>query len=129
MNRRYVTEHATGWQVRMPERAGGKSRFFRHPSDPGAIAPKAISLKDACSWRDAQLKKYDQTLVSRTTCDPTAGVNRDKVYAIATWMHEDKQVKRMFQIKTWGKELAMTIAHMARDIGVRLENERINRGA
>jgi hypothetical protein len=126
----YITPHHNGYQVRLPRRVGGGSKFFSIPRGLGMQASQARTLKEACVWRDAAFEEAGLPITTRTTNDPNAGVFEVKdsrsgeLFMAAVWMYEDKQMKRMFSIKTHGHELASIMAHMARDIGIRAEADR-----
>jgi hypothetical protein len=126
----YITSHHNGYQVRLPTRVGGGSKFFSNPTSPGVIAGQAQALRSAASWRDRMFEKAGMPITTRVTNDPNAGVfevrdsRSDDRFMAAVWMYEDKQMKRMFSIKTHGQELASIMAHMARDIGIRAEADR-----
>lgn len=94
------------------------------------MAISATALRTACRWRDKKFEKAGLPVTTRVANDPNAGVYEVKDsrsgerFMAAVWMYEDKQMKRMFSIKTHGEELASVMAHMARDIGVLAEVDR-----
>lgn len=121
----YITPHHNGYQVRLPTRVGGGSKFFSKPEGENSRA-----LRSACTWRDSMFERAGLPITTRVTNDPNAGVyevvdsRSGERFMAAVWMYEDKQTKRMFSIKTLGVELASIMAHMARDIGIRAEADR-----
>jgi hypothetical protein len=120
----YVTAHKNGFQVRLPKRVGGGSKFFTVNSGPGTMAGKSIAMRNALRWRDDRFNSAHQPVLGRAKDNAGVfGVNGE--YAVAVWMYEGTQIKRMFSIKAMGEELAFSVAHMAREIGVLAELERL----
>jgi hypothetical protein len=125
----YITPRSSGYQVRLPRRVGGSTKFFLIPSGPGSIAGQQVALRSACRWRDKKFEAAGLPLTTRVANHPDAGINlvvdRNGVhFAAATWQYGDKQMKRMFSIDRYGGELAYLMAHMARDFGVLAEADR-----
>jgi hypothetical protein len=74
------------------------------------------------------LKAYREPLFDRSR--DGSGVflvySEGKPYSVAVWQYEDKQVKRMFSHSQYGLELSMAVAYMAREIGILVEQDRLN---
>lgn len=124
----YITPRSSGYQVRLPRRVGGGTKFFCIPSGPGLVGGQAMALRSACVWRDKRFKAAGLPLTTRVA-NRQAGVNlvvdRNGIhFAAAVWQYDDKQVKRMFSIDRHGEEMAYTLAHIARDFGVLAEAHR-----
>jgi hypothetical protein len=126
----YITPHHNGYQVRLPWRAGGDSKFFSFISGPGAVAGQAAALRAAGSWRDKMFERAGLPITTRVTNDPNAGVylvtdsRTGDRFVAAVWMYEDKQMKRMFSVEKHGLPLAFLMGYMARDLGIRAEADR-----
>lgn len=125
----YVTPRASGYQVRLPRRVGGGTKFFLIPEGPGSTSGQSVALRSACRWRDKKFEAAGLPLTTRVANHPDAGINlvidRNGVhFAAATWQYDNKQVKRMFSIDKYGEERAYIMAHMARDFGVLAEADR-----
>lgn len=117
----YITPHHNGYQVRLPQRVGGFSKFF---------SGQESALKAACAWRDRAFDQAGMPITTRVANCPNAGVNMvtdartgDR-YVAAVWMYEDKQMKRMFPVEKNGLRIAYIMAYMARDLGIRAEADR-----
>lgn len=120
MKDKYITETPKGYQVRLPKRVGGGSKFFAYEYTNGGLLR---SLKAARAWRDEAFKQKDEEVHARYKKGQGVVFSyKDKSY-ISTWMYENKQVRRAFSLNVYGAG-AYEVACMARDIGIRVELDR-----
>lgn len=82
------------------------------------------ALEDAVTWRDSFFK--EEPIARRFVEGAGVYTSRDKhtEYYNAVWQYEKKQVRRSFSTKVYGY-LAEEVAHMARELGVLTELDRL----
>lgn len=118
-NTRYITKiKERGWFVRLPARVGGEERFFNN------VTSMEDAREEAEAWRDSFFQ--DTPMNQRFIEGAGVYLVQDKFgeFYAAVWQFEKRQIRRLFSTKTYGY-LAETVAHIARDIGIRVEQDRL----